>query len=248
VQYKVIIFDLDGTAIPNTPNGMPSKQLIQVINKAQSSLKLCAATGRSITNAAAIIDCLKLVDPCIISGGTQIVHPASREILWEKKIAKTDVTKVLDVCSPYSYELLFRDELLGQGKPAKERTANDSINVIYVMKVTPGHAEAIVEGLADIDGIAVSRAPSWTGKYIDLHITNSQGTKEHAIEVLLDMLHLSKEQSIGVGDGDNDVHLFKSVGLRIAMADATERLKSEADKIVPSVDEDGLAQVIEEYS
>jgi len=248
MQYKVIIFDLDGTAIPNTPNGMPSKQLVQAIKKAQGSLKLCAATGRSIANAAAIIDCLKLVDPCIISGGTQIVHPTSKKILWEKRIAKTDVMKVLTVCLPYPYELLFRDEVLGQGKPAKERTADDSVNVIYVMKVTPEHAEAIIRALVGIDGVIVSKALSWTEKFIDLHITSSQGTKEHAIGVLLGMLQLSKEQSIGVGDGDNDIHLFKSVGLRIAMGDATVKLKSEADKIVPSVGEDGLAQVIEEYS
>lgn len=227
---------------------MPSKRLIQAIKKARSSLKLCAATGRPIANAGAIIDRLNLVDPCIISGGTQIVDPLSRKILWEKKIAKQDVMKVLHVCSPYPYELLFRDELLGQGKPAQERTADDSINVIYIMKVSPDHAEVIIRGLAGSDGIIVSKAPSWTDRYVDLHITNSQGTKEQAIRVLLDMLQFSKEQSIGVGDGDNDIHLFKSVGLRIAMSDATDGLKSEADKIVPSVGEDGLAQVVEEYS
>lgn len=247
-DFKAIIFDLDGTAIPNIPNGMPSQRLIDVVKKAQGSMRLCPATGRPMTNATAIIEKLHIVDPCIISGGTQIIDPVSRKVLWQEMIRKEDVRSVLEVCAPYSYEILFRDELLGHGMTAKDRSAEDSVNVVYVMKVLPDDAEKIVEALSRIAGITASKVPSWTGGYIDIHITNSKATKEYAIEVLLNILGVSKEETIGVGDGDNDIHLFKSVGLSIAMGNATKTLKNQADKVAASVDEDGLATVIEEYS
>lgn len=52
---------------------------------------------------------------------------------------------------------------------------------------------------------------------------------------------------IGVGDGYNDFPLLMSCGLKIAMGNAIEELKDIADYIAPSVDEDGLAKVIDKY-
>jgi len=60
-------------------------------------------------------------------------------------------------------------------------------------------------------------------------------------------LDIKKEEIIGVGDGDNDLPLFDSVGLKIAVGNATEKLKAAADEIVADADKDGLAQVIQKY-
>jgi hypothetical protein len=49
--YTVLIFDLDGTAIPNLPNGMPTRRMVEAVISAEPYIKLCAATGRPITNA-----------------------------------------------------------------------------------------------------------------------------------------------------------------------------------------------------
>ena len=62
---------------------------------------------------------------------------------------------------------------------------------------------------------------------------------------LLRILELTKDEVIGVGDADNDVHLFKGVGHKVAMGNGTERLKSLADEVIGSVDNDGLAELIE---
>ena len=60
-------------------------------------------------------------------------------------------------------------------------------------------------------------------------------------------MDIKKEEIIGVGDGDNDLPLFDSVGLKIAVGNATEKLKAAADEIVADADKDGLAQVIQKY-
>lgn len=71
-QYKLIIFDLDGTAIPNHPDALPSPQLIKAIAQVKHNIKLCAATGRTIIKAGPIFEQLALSDPCIISGGRKL--------------------------------------------------------------------------------------------------------------------------------------------------------------------------------
>jgi hydroxymethylpyrimidine pyrophosphatase-like HAD family hydrolase len=64
------------------------------------------------------------------------------------------------------------------------------------------------------------------------------------LSVLLEIMGVPKDKAIGVGDANNDVHLFKAVGLKVAMGNATDELKSQADIIVDSVENDGLAKFI----
>jgi len=60
-------------------------------------------------------------------------------------------------------------------------------------------------------------------------------------------LNLKKENVIAVGDSGNDIPLFESAGLKVAMGNSTEDLKSKADFVTKNVENDGLAYVIEKY-
>lgn len=245
MKFKAIIFDLDGTAIPNVPNGLPSPELIEAVKQAQDSIKLCAATGRPITNARPILTALNLKDPCVISAGTQIVNPLTDEILWEVVIEPTDVSKILEVCKPYHYEILVRNELMGEGGSATDRDAIDGhVNVMYIMGCAEPDAEAILEELEKITDIMAAGVTSWTHEGVDIHITHKEATKEHAVGELLNILGLDKSEVVGVGDANNDVHLFEAVGYKVAMGNGTDKLKSLADEVIDSVDDDGLARFI----
>jgi hydroxymethylpyrimidine pyrophosphatase-like HAD family hydrolase len=246
MKYEAIIFDLDGTAIPNTQDVLPSQRTADAIRLAEPIFKLCAATGRPITNGKKILDSLGLVDPCIISAGTQIINPQSGEVLWEYNIEPEDVQKVLEVCSPYPYELLVREELVGEGSPAAQHEIDGAVNVMYLMQCGDADSAVIMENLAKIPTVSASGVISWTGKDTDIHITHKEATKEHAIAKLLEIIGVSKDKTIGIGDANNDVHLFKGVGLKVAMGNATELLKSQADVVCDTVDNDGLAKYIEE--
>jgi HAD superfamily hydrolase (TIGR01484 family) len=246
MRYKALIFDLDGTAIPNTPNGLPSDRLVAAVTNAKDRLKLCAATGRSITTAKPILSKLDLADPCIISAGTQIVDPQTDHILWEASLEDADVAAVLAVCEPYRYEVLVRNEQMGQGAPAARRTINGSVNVMYIMQCSEADGQAILKELAELPNVTAAGVLSWREDSLDIHVTHREATKEHAIAELLKMLDVSKEETIGVGDANNDVHLFKGVGKKVAMGNATDLLKSQADVVCDSIDQNGLAKFIEE--
>lgn len=164
----------------------------------------------------------------------------------EATIKMEDVSAVLDACKPYCYEVLMRNELVGEGSPAANRAASDKVNVMYIMQCSEADGQALLKVLGKISNITASGVLSWTGEGLDIHVTHREATKEHAIAELLKILNLSKDETIGVGDGNNDVHLFKGVDKKVAMGNATDLLKSQADSVCASVDEDGLAQLIEE--
>lgn len=248
MNYEALIFDLDGTAITNGENVLPTQRVVSAVTLAKKKLKLCAATGRPITNSKQLLEALGLTDPCIISGGTQIIEPTTGEILWEVNLETGDAERVLEICRPYPYELLFKEELIGEGGLARVRAQPTSpINVMYVMGCTGVDAEKIIDQLDTIPTITASGVTSWTGpEVVDIHITHRSATKEHAVGKLLEMLGVEKALTVGVGDGNNDIHLFQAVGHRVAMGNATELLKSQADEVCDTVENDGLAKLIEE--
>ena len=89
---------------------------------------------------------------------------------------------------------------------------------------------------------------SQTPGRIDLHITHSMATKKHAVGKLCEMLEIATSETIGVGDGLNDLHLFSGVGYKIAMGNAVPELQDQADRIIDSLEHDGLAAFIEELT
>ncbi len=48
-----------------------------------------------------------------------------------------------------------------------------------------------------------------------------------------------------VGDGDNDLPAMRSVGFGVAMGDADDEVRAEADLIVAGVDQDGAAEAVD---
>jgi Cof subfamily protein (haloacid dehalogenase superfamily) len=71
--------------------------------------------------------------------------------------------------------------------------------------------------------------------------------KAKAIGILLDHLGYSKEELIACGDGFNDVHMVEYAGLGVAMANACEQVKTVADFVTKSNNDDGVAYVVEKF-
>lgn len=71
--------------------------------------------------------------------------------------------------------------------------------------------------------------------------------KALSLSRLLEHLGIAREESIACGDGYNDLSMIRFAGLGVAMANAEEAVKNEADHITLSNEEDGVAAVIEQF-
>lgn len=243
-RYKTLIFDLDGTAIPNKLEGMPSKNLITVVRKLQKDMNVCAATGRPFFNSKPIIDALELRDLCIISGGTQIVDPASEKIIWEKNLLKEQVDVIIALSKLYPYRLYWSDD---KELSLPDSKVNDRVErIVYIMKVSKEDAEELLQKLNEIPDLIAHKVMSWTPDHFDIHITHASATKENAVQILLKLLDVEREYVIAAGDSDNDLPLFEAAGYKITMENGSEEMKKKADFIAGKADEDGLAQALEE--
>jgi hydroxymethylpyrimidine pyrophosphatase-like HAD family hydrolase len=116
-EYQALVFDLDGTAVPNRVGGMPSPRLIRTVAAHKDRLHLIAATGRSLAAALPVIEALQLTAPCITSGGTIIYDPTARRTLRHTVLPRPALVALIELTASHPYHLYLRDERFN-GEPA----------------------------------------------------------------------------------------------------------------------------------
>jgi HAD superfamily hydrolase (TIGR01484 family) len=244
---KAIVFDIDGTAVPNSREGMPSPTLIRQVEQAKGKLHLIAATARPISLALPVFQKLGLVAPCVVSGGTTIVDPVSGDVLRHTSLGIDQLSEIKRICEQFPYTIGFDDELPAQRRHASEWIAVTPVSIIFIPQVISEHLPSLLSHLNHVDGVYATSTYGWTGGHV-IHVTTSDGSKEAGIKYVLNRIGVQQSEAVGVGDGDNDLHLFASVGHRVAMGNASDNLKSAADAIVATVKDDGLADVIAHFA
>ena len=82
---------------------------------------------------------------------------------------------------------------------------------------------------------------------IYLDVTAMMANKGEALKTLAAHLGVPLAQTAVIGDGGNDPAMFHVAGLSIAMGQAEEAVKRQADVVTGSNLEDGAAQAIERF-
>jgi hypothetical protein len=72
-------------------------------------------------------------------------------------------------------------------------------------------------------------------------------SKGNAVSILSDMLGIERENVMCIGDSENDLSMIKFAGLGVAMGNAAECIKENADYITDINNEDGVAKAIEKF-
>ena len=246
-SYNALVTDLDGTAIGISSVGNDiSENTKKAVQAAQEKgFKITVASGRRWASTKPIVEHLGIVSPCIVQGGSCIIDPVTEEILWEKHLDASAVDATLDIfkresdCGDLATFPIRRQPLVTVDR------APDNAQFMYLLGIPVQTGERIAN-IINAQAFAVAHmTPAWDGEdKIDIHVTHPEATKEHAIAVWQKMVGVSKADTIGMGDSGNDLPLFLSAGLKVAVGNATNELKQLADYIAPAQNEDALAHVI----
>ena len=87
----------------------------------------------------------------------------------------------------------------------------------------------------------------FTQQITEFIINHTQATKQFGILKIAEILNISTHEIIAVGDGYNDFPLLMAAGFKVAMGNGVEDIKQIANYIAPSVEDDGVADVIERF-
>ena len=82
----------------------------------------------------------------------------------------------------------------------------------------------------------------------NIEINAAAANKGQALLALAAHLGLRPEQTMAFGDGENDVGMLKFAGVGVAMGNASDAVKAQANYVAPGVDDGGIAHTVELFA
>lgn len=76
----------------------------------------------------------------------------------------------------------------------------------------------------------------------------AQTDKGTALSHIARSYSISLENTMAVGDGENDIGMLKTAGIGVAMGQGSPKAKAAANETAPSVEQDGAAWAIERFA
>jgi Cof subfamily protein (haloacid dehalogenase superfamily) len=97
--------------------------------------------------------------------------------------------------------------------------------------------------IARFDGrLYISTSLPYFLEFASPHVTKASG-----LEFVAEHLGFSREGTVAFGDGENDLELVDWAGFGVAVENAHGLVKERADFVCPSVDDEGVAQLLDAY-
>jgi len=100
---------------------------------------------------------------------------------------------------------------------------------------------------ADIRAKIGSRVSIVRSKPQFLEISHLQATKAHALQAVAEHYDISQAEVMAIGDSYNDLDMIAWAGLGVAMANAPEDIRQQADYVTLSNQEGGVAAAINQW-
>lgn len=239
------MLDVDGTLARSQERTLPSDRVRQAIHKAKNGIHIGVATGRPLFLVEEIVNHLDLSGPCVINDGGIVLDAKTKQIYYERLIPPEALEDIFKILLNHKIPFFIHDH--NQDIPYSRQYRPFKPFSVFTTGVDKTIAESAYQELTSLPDFHVTKYVSWINGLTGILINHTEATKQHGIFEVAKILDISTEEIIGVGDGYNDFPLLMACGLKIAMGNAVPELKEIADFVAPSVDEDGVATVIEKF-
>ncbi|WP_416197538.1 MAG: HAD family phosphatase [Sporanaerobacter sp.] len=271
MSYKLIATDMDGTLL-NSQNKITDRNKKAILEALEAGVKVILCTGRIFTSALYYAKTLKLDTPIIACNGAYIAEQDKSKIIYEEPISIESFKKIVEIAEEENmyyhfyddstfYARELNDTIMNYMNWNKERDEMDRIDIrivknpldtikdenrkVYKIVFVDENREKLKrfrEKISTIKGIEV--ASSW---WSNVEVMNEGVSKGKALNKLCDMLNISMDEVIAIGDNENDIPMLKVAGLGIAMANGEGVAKDAADYIADTNDESGVGKIIEKF-
>jgi hydroxymethylpyrimidine pyrophosphatase-like HAD family hydrolase len=134
--------------------------------------------------------------------------------------------------------------------PLPERETSESLTPVGMgIYTSQEQAESLVQAWQKALGTEVSAFASPDRKYDCwcAYLNRRQADKALAAARVAEMLGVSREETMAVGDHLNDLELLRRAGWGVCMGDGHEEARARAAHVTGTLAEDGVAQAIEQF-
>jgi len=220
-------------------------------------------TGRMFRAVRPYLEQAEITDPVVCYQGAVVADPVTGEFLRHVPIPREVALEVIDAVVDAGFHLnCYVDDELYVAEITPEARRYADFQHIEIHAVGPLHdwlhadpTKLVAVGDADaLSELEAELKPRFAGRLFVskslpyfLEFANPAVSKGAGLQFVADLLGFDSAHTAACGDGENDRELLDWAGFAVAVANAQPEILARADLVVPSVDDEGVATLLDAY-
>ncbi|HLY31883.1 MAG TPA: Cof-type HAD-IIB family hydrolase [Ktedonobacterales bacterium] len=274
-MYRLVALDVDGTLLNSAHELTPRVRRAVQATRARGVI-ISLATGKLLRSVQSLIDELGIYGPHITCNGAVIAEARRStgrnadqpDLRWSQPLSPSETRQALTALrrhAPdlgiawYTADTIYTDAPTGpldailrayHEPPIRHVAALDPQRVqlppAVKLLVTGSHERlarlraALAPELAETLEV-IGTTPDF------LECMSRSVSKGAALRRLMEQLSVARDDTLAIGDGENDISLIEAAGMGIAMGNAVPALTQRARLLTASNDNDGVALALERF-
>ncbi len=262
MPYRLLVLDVDGTLIDSSLEIKDAS--VTLLRKVRDKgIIVTLATGRMFPSAQAIATKLGIDIPLIVYNGAQIRHSITGGFILDKPVPLEAAKRIIRFSQANNlYLQLYQNDVIVVEKMVQETlidpdlafAACREVGDLSAIDLIPPPKMMIVTAPDKVAGL-MSEIKALLGA--DINITQSKPyliellhrevSKGKALQALAESYQIPREETMVIGDNDNDIEMIKWAGFGAAVANSSQNLRDWADYVARHEYSLGVEEIINKY-
>jgi Cof subfamily protein (haloacid dehalogenase superfamily) len=251
MRYKLICIDMDGTLLDD--KGKISEENMEAIKKAyDKGIMIAIATGRGVTSAEYHLGLIGV--------------EGSNIFIFKCPLTMSEVKNIYEVVERHDIKAYFNtidtsisnrkivEEVInrykGQGSKIQFCEKEQFIatlekfngEILKVSIINENNIELFNRVKKELKDMEMFEVVDSNTDYVE--IMKNGCSKGRAVKMLAEIIGITRDEVVCIGDNENDIAMIEYAGLGIAMGNGCELLKKQADYITDTNFNSGVAKAI----
>lgn len=267
-RFDLLVLDVDGT-LHNSHREISDATKNALIEAQKRGKTIAIASGRSIAGIRQTASAISLEEYggyVIAYNGTTVINCKTGECIYNQTLPADLIAPVYEEAAKLQVAIMaYRDsakEIIVAGGVTDYVAADAAASCVTIRETD----QFVKELSFPINKIFVSGEPDKM-KEVERILQRKFGSvlnvfrsdpyyvellpkytdKGVAVDKLVKYMDITKERVMCVGDSNNDLPMLRYAGMGVAMGNASDRIKEQADYVTDSNDDDGIVKVIEKF-
>ncbi len=273
MDIKAILLDFDGTSLQRDQTFLSLRNMAALRRAMDKGIEIIPCTGRCEDMFPPQIEAEPRIHYWVTSGGARVVDRSTKEVIYQSLFTPAEAAML---CRIYENQSIY-SEISARGLIYMEREVCSHLEDFPVpphhvwfletgrqLEVDTPSRYFLDNGISvekfNLYGVPKEKQQGMIAQFEQtgiVHITEGAGTdiqffpkrmsRKEAMEALFEKMGIGFEQVMSIGDAAMDAPVIREAAIGVAVGNAPDWLKAEADYVAAPYYENGVAQAIERY-